>query len=115
MVRVPLRNACKWSGDGVVLRLVRSVPRCSLRGRSGARQPRHARAKERAARGSGWLRSSLPLRCAPRLERRQVGTGKQGHRSNRKADLGRNPIDNATRRREHPDEAMPDQLGNIPG
>ena len=50
----------------MVLRLMRSVPRCSLRGRSGARQPRHARAKDRAARGSGRLRSSLPLRCAPR-------------------------------------------------
>src|ERR1035437_8257192 len=34
-----------------------------LRGRSGARHPRHACAKDRAARGSGWLRSSHPLRC----------------------------------------------------
>jgi hypothetical protein len=49
------------------------------------------------------------------LGRRKVGTGKQVRRSNRKAGLGRDPIDNATRRREHPDEAMPDPLGNIPG
>ena len=62
--------------------------RCSRRGRSGARRPRPASAKDRAARGCGWLRSSLPLRCAPRLGWRQVGTGKQGHRSNRKAGSG---------------------------
>ena len=31
------------------------------RGRSGARHPPHARAQGRAVRGSGWLRSSLPL------------------------------------------------------
>ncbi len=49
----------------VAPRLTWSVPRCSLRGRSGARHPRHARADGRAARGSGWLRSSLPLRSAP--------------------------------------------------
>ena len=29
-----------------------------------------------------------PLRCAPWLGQRQVGTGKQAHRSNRKAGLG---------------------------
>ena len=81
-------NASKWNRGGLTLRLGWSVPRCSLRGRSGARHPRHARAKERAARGSGWLRSSHPLRCAPRLWRRQVGTGKQVRRSNRKAGLG---------------------------
>ena len=70
---------------GLLCRPLRSVPRCSLRGRSGARDPHHARAEERAARGSGWLRSSHPLRCAPRLGRRQVGTGKQARQSNRKA------------------------------
>jgi len=47
-----------------------------------------SRATERAARGSGWLCSSHPLRCAPWLGRCQVGTGKQVRRSNRKAGLG---------------------------
>ena len=70
---------------GLLLRLERTVPRCSLRGRSGARHPRHARAKGRAARGCGWLRSSHPLRCAPRRQWCQVGMGKQVRRSNRKA------------------------------
>ena len=45
--------------------------------------------ERRAVRGSGWFRSSHPLRCAPQLRRRQVGTGKQAHRSNRKAGLAR--------------------------
>jgi hypothetical protein len=52
-----------------------SVPRCSLRGRSGARQPRHASAQERAARGSA---PPHPLRCAPRLRRGQIGGGEAG-------------------------------------
>jgi hypothetical protein len=60
--------------DPLCLRPVVSLPRCSLRGRCGARQPRQARC---AARGCGWLRSSLPLRCAPWRWLFQVGTGKQ--------------------------------------
>src|SRR3954454_18309987 len=44
-----------------------------------------SRATGRAVRGSGWLHSSHLLRCAPWLERTQVGTGKQARRSNRKA------------------------------
>jgi hypothetical protein len=67
-----LRPPTRMSGG--LPRLVQSVPRCSLRGRSGARRPRHALG---AARGSGWLCASHPLRCAPRLGRCQVGTGKQ--------------------------------------
>jgi hypothetical protein len=71
------------------------MPWCSLRGRSGARHPRHARAPRRSARGSGWLCSSRPLRCAPRRGRCQVGTGKQVCQSNWKAGLAtespRNP------------------------
>ena len=51
----------------VIARPVLILPQCSLRGRSGARHPRHARAEGGAARGSGWLRSSHPLRCAPWL------------------------------------------------
>jgi len=70
-------------------RLVSRVPRCSLRGRSGARHPRHARAIGRAARGCGWLRSSHPLRCAPRQGIRQVGTEKQVLQSNGKAGKAR--------------------------
>jgi hypothetical protein len=65
-----------------------SVPPCSLRARSGARQPRHARAEGRAARDSGWLRSSLALRCAPGLRQCQAGTGKQAFQPNRKAADG---------------------------
>jgi hypothetical protein len=53
------------------------VPRCSLQGRSGARRPRHARAEVGAARDCGRLRSSHPLRCAPRRCCCQAGTGKQ--------------------------------------
>jgi hypothetical protein len=41
--------AAQMSGDAN-LRLVMSVPRCSLRRRSGARQPRHARARQGALR-----------------------------------------------------------------
>ena len=63
------------------------MPRCSLRGRSGARRPRHARAEVGAARGSGRLRSSHPLRCAPRPCCCQAGTGKQAPQPNRKAAL----------------------------
>jgi hypothetical protein len=65
-------------GDGLVHRLTRSVPWCSLRGSSGARRPRHgARAEAGVARGSGRLCSSLPPRCAPWLRHCQAGTGKQ--------------------------------------
>ena len=50
-----------------------------------------SRATGRAARGCGWLCSSHLLRCAPRLGRCQVGTGKQARRSNRKAGFVRLP------------------------
>ena len=56
-----------------------------------------------------------PLRYAPWPGRRQVGTGKQARRSNRKAGLGHAAIDKLTRRREHSGEAMLDPLGSIPG
>ena len=49
-------------------------------GRSGARRPRHARAPRRSVRGCGWLCSSHLLRCAPWLWRCQVGRGKQARR-----------------------------------
>jgi hypothetical protein len=39
-----------------------------------------------AARGSGWLRSSLPLCCAPWPMHGQAGTGKQALWPNRKAN-----------------------------
>jgi len=82
---VTLRNGCAdaWSSTGG------SVPRCSLRGRSGARHARGAAAR------CAWLRVAAggsappnPLRYAQRLGQRQVGTGKQARRSNRKAGLG---------------------------
>jgi hypothetical protein len=60
------------------------MPRRSLRERSGAHHPRHARAKC-AARGSGWFRSSLSLCYAPQRKYSQAGTGKQRHSPNRKA------------------------------
>lgn len=50
-----------------------AVPPCSLRGRSNACNPHHAHALAGAARGSGLLRSSHPLRCA-RWPFRGVGT-----------------------------------------
>ena len=51
-------------------------PPCSLRSRSSARHPPHARAgRTGAARGPGWLRASLDLRCA---RRRPGGVGTKG-------------------------------------
>ena len=67
-----------------ILRLGPSVPRCSPRGRSGARHPRHARAEAGAARGSGWLRASHPLRCAPRR-----GVARSGRESRRPDRTGK--------------------------
>ena len=64
-----------------------SRPRCSLRGRSGARHPRHARAKVRCA----WLRVAAllqtpSLRAAARL--RQVGTGSRlANRTGKRSEI----------------------------
>jgi hypothetical protein len=55
-----LSAACAVWVSGSDLRLLPRVPRCSPRRRSGARQPRHARAPKRSARGCGW--PSLLLR-----------------------------------------------------
>ena len=66
------------------LRLRLRMPRCSLRGRSGARHPRHARD---AARGSGCLRSSHPLRCAPRRGIARSGRESRFADRTRKLDL----------------------------
>ena len=100
---------------GLALRLVRSVPRCSLRGRSGARHPRHARAQGCAARGSGWLRSSQspPLRAAAWAAPGR--DGKAGSPIEQESGVLRDPIDNVTRRREHPGEAMLGPSGSIAG
>src|SRR4051812_39582079 len=68
--------AASMSGDAN-LRLVMSVPRCSLRRRSGARQPRHARARQHAARGSAPL-----ISC---VARRGLGAARSG-RDSRLAD-----------------------------
>jgi hypothetical protein len=74
---------------------------------------------------AGGSATPNPLRCAPWLGQRQVGTGKQARRSNMKADLGHaakgdraepvQSIDKLTWRRLHSGEAMPDPLGSIPG
>lgn len=75
-----------------------SVPRYSLRGRSGARHPRHARAKEapqspalpgvrRAVRDCGWLRSSHPLRSVPWLA--DVRSGRESRLASRTRKLGK--------------------------
>src|ERR1700679_3172551 len=57
--------------------------------RSGASRPRHARAGAGAARGSGWLRSSLARLSAPRPDERQAGTGKRRFSRTRKQRVGR--------------------------
>jgi hypothetical protein len=60
---------------------------------------------------------SAPL--FPSVTRRGSGGARSG-RESRPADrtgkwVFRDPIDNVTRRREHPGEAMPGPLGSIPG
>jgi hypothetical protein len=55
--------------------------------------------RESAARGSGWFRSSLPLRPAPCQRMLQAGTGKQAIQPNRKARSRR---------------SAPDDKGDIP-
>ena len=52
-----------------------------------------------ARRGFGGARSGRESRLADRTGKRAL----------------RDPIDNVTRRREHPGEAMPGPLGSIPG
>jgi hypothetical protein len=61
----------------VRLRLVMSVPRCSLRRRSGARQPRHARARQSALRVAPG--GSAPL--IPSVARRGSGGARSGRES----------------------------------
>lgn len=75
---------------------------------------------------AGGSAPPMPLRCAPWLWPRQVGTGKQARQSNRKAGAlfssgaddmaqsGPNAIDILMVSREHPDEATPRPLGSIP-
>ena len=88
MVRVPLRNACKWeqrrSGP------TDAVPRCSLRGRSGARQ-------------LAMLARKIALRAAPggsaplilSAARRDSGDARSGRKAGspieQKAGLGAQP------------------------
>ena len=82
--RVAFRAAC--------LRPERSLPRCSLRTRSGARHPRHARAPWAHC---AWLRVA-PLLPSPSLRAvawsYQVGAGKQTRRSNWKAGVVVGPL-----------------------
>ena len=91
VVPVSSRNACKWSGVATA----RSSDWCEVcHGAHFGEGPVLAiltmltpkRALRVAPGGSAPL---FPLRCAPRLRRRQVGTGKQACRSNRKAGLAR--------------------------
>lgn len=49
---IPAASPCARAGRGTIPRPPTSVPQCSLRGRSGARRPRHARASGRAVRGA---------------------------------------------------------------
>ena len=60
---------------------------------------------------------SAPL--FPSAARRGFGGARSGRESRLTGRTGkrvfRDPIDNVTRRREHPDEAMPGLLGSIPG
>ena len=76
-----------WAAGRRHRRRVR-LPRCSRRRRVGAHRPRHARF---AARGCGRLRAFHHRHCAPWRRERQVGTGKQARRSNRKAGAGWRP------------------------
>ena len=59
------------------LRLVKSVPRCSLGRRSGARQPRHARARQGALRVAAGG-SAPPISF---VARRGLGTARSGRES----------------------------------
>jgi hypothetical protein len=68
-------------------RLVSSVPWCATQGKVRCSPSSPCSRAKAPARGSGWLRFSHPLRCAPRPRGRQVGAGKQALRSNRKAGL----------------------------
>jgi len=69
--------------DGLVRQLTWSVPWCSLRGRSGARHPRHARAAGRVARGSAPLFPS-----APRHGRSAVRPGRESRLASRTGKPG---------------------------
>jgi hypothetical protein len=82
---VTLRNGCADARSSTGGR----VPRCSLRGRSGARHPRHARATEHAARGS-----APPI---PSIARRGSGGARSG-RESRLADRTGKPVWVAPRR-----------------
>jgi hypothetical protein len=68
--------AAEMLGDAN-LRLVKSVPRCSLRRRSGARQPRHARARQGALRVAAGG-SAPPVSF---VARRGLGTARSGRES----------------------------------
>jgi len=93
------------SGAGDELRLL-GASMCLTGGAPEPPMPMHAPSREHCP----LYQLGMPPRAA--LGQRQVGTGKQPRRSNKKADLAQS-IDNATRRREDPDEAMPGPLGSI--
>jgi hypothetical protein len=68
--------AASMSGDAN-FRLVMSVPRCSLRRRSGARHPRHARARQGALRVAAGG-SAPPISC---VALRGLGAARSGRES----------------------------------